>query len=161
MLNLRKNASIKNQSIDFAGLAKKEKNGRARIRLIALSHLQRGISHRKTAKMLQVSHLSIQIWVNKFRKSGLEGLKDKMSNAGRHQMLPKDKEKEFKELVLKAQKNLTGGRLIGDDIIELIKKKYGITYSSSGVYYLMERINLVWISSRSQHPKSNKKKRRI
>lgn len=161
MLNLRKNASIKNQNIDFAALAKKEKNGRARIRLIALSHLQQGISHRKTARMLQVSHVSIQTWANKFRKSGLEGLKDKMSNAGRHQMFPKDKENELKKIVLDEQKKLTGGRLIGDDIIELIKKKYGITYSSSGVYYLMERINLVWISSRSQHPKSDKKKRKI
>jgi len=158
---LRKNASIKNSNIDFSALAKKEKRGRVRIRFLALSHLQNGVSHRKTAKILQVSFVSIQNWVNKFRSSGIEGLKDQTSNCGRNQMLPKNKEQELKELVLKTQKSLTGGRLIGDDIIELIKKKYGVIYSSSGVYSLMERIGLVWVSSRSQHPKSNKKKRKI
>jgi len=161
MLNLRKNASIKNQEIDFASLAKKEKSGRVRVRFLALSNLQRGMSHRKTAKMLQVSAVSINNWVNRFKKAGLEGLQDKALGRGRNQMLPKNKEEELKELVLKAQKNLTGGRLIGDDIIELVKKKYGITYSSSGIYHLLHRIGLVWISSRSQHPKSNKKKRKI
>lgn len=160
MFHYRKNASIKNQDIDFASLAKKEKNGRVRIRFLALSNLQRGISHRKTAKILEVSPVSINNWVNRFKSSGIEGLRDQTSNRGRNQMLPKNKEKELKELVLKKQKNLIGGRLIGDNIIDIIKKKYGITYSSSGVYSLMQRIGLVWISSRSQHPKANKKKQK-
>lgn len=161
MKNLHKDASIKDSNINFSSLAKKEKNGRVRIRFLALSHLQRGMSHRKTAKILQVSPVSIQNWVNRFRSAGIEGVKDQTSNCGRNQMFPKNKEKELKELVLKAQKNLTGGRMIGDDIIDIIKKKYGITYSSSGIYSLMQRIGLVWISSRSQHPKANKKKRQI
>jgi len=158
--HLRNNASIKELSINFSDLAKKEKIGRVRIRFLALSHLQRGMSHRQTAKILQISTVSIQNWVNRFRNTGVEGVKDQTSNCGRNQILPKNKEKELKELVLKEQKKLIGGRLIGDDIIKLIKKKYGITYSSSGVYSLMARIGLVWISSRSQHPKANKKKQK-
>ena len=156
-----KYVQVKKSDIDFSFLAKKEKRGRVRIRLLALAHLKKGVSYRKTAKMLEVSPVSINNWVNRFISFGLEGLKDQTSNSGRNQMLPKSKEEDLKKLVLKEQTKLTGGRLIGADIIELIKKKYGITYSSAGIYHLMERIGLVWISSRSQHPKSNKKKQKI
>ena len=128
MSNFRKNKSIKESDIDFLSLAKKESSGRIRIRLLALSHIKNGVSHRKTAKMLQVSPVSIQAWVKRFRRSGLEGLKDKLLNKGRKQMLPKGKEGELRELVLKKQKQLTGGRLIGTDIIKIIKEQYGITY---------------------------------
>ena len=153
-----KYVQVRKSNIDFSSLAKKEKRGRVRIRLLAMAHLKKGTSYRKTAKMLEVSPVSISNWINRFVSSGLDGLKDQTSNSGRNQMLPKNKEEELKKLVLKEQKKLTGGRLIGADIIELIKKKYGIIYSSAGVYHLMERIGLVWVSSRSQHPKTNKKK---
>jgi transposase len=159
MTSSNKTDIIKKSNVNFALLAKKEKRGRVRIRFLALAHLKRGSSYRRTAKMLDVSPVSIGNWINRFVNSGLDGLQDQTFNSGRRQMLPKNKEEELKRLVLEEQKKLRGGRLIGADIIEFIKKKYGISYSSAGFYHLMDRIGLVWISSRSQHPKASKKKR--
>ena len=39
--------------------------------------------------------------------------------------------------------------------LELIKDEWGVTYSLSGIYYLMKDIGMSWVSTRSRHPKQD------
>ncbi len=50
------------------------------------------------------------------------------------------------------------GRITGPEINMMIKDNFGVEYKSSGLYDLLERIGLSWVSSRSKHPKSDEKK---
>jgi hypothetical protein len=49
-----------------------------------------------------------------------------------------------------------GGRIIAEDIQELLANQYNCCYTLSGVYTLSARLNIVWISGRSKHPKHSK-----
>ena len=62
------------QNIDFKSLITKETNGRMRIRLIALSHIQASANRTNTAKYLKVSRRIVNDWAAKFYADGLEGL---------------------------------------------------------------------------------------
>ena len=137
-------------------LSKKEPHARTRIRFLALHLIQKGKTYKEAASSLNVAVSTIQTWVNKFRKFGPGGLKEK-TGTGRKPILPRCKEEELKKLIIKKQKNRTGGRLILEDIRNLIAKHFKVKYSISGLGHMLHRIGLVWISSRSQHPNSKKK----
>ena len=48
-----------------------------------------------------------------------------------------------------------GGRLTGKDIQQLAKEHYNAHYTVNGIYELLKRIDMSWISARSQHPKAD------
>ena len=48
-----------------------------------------------------------------------------------------------------------GGRLIGEDIRSILKEKFNVVYTLNGTYDLLKGLNMVWISSRSRHPKQD------
>lgn len=88
----------------------------------------------------------------KFRESGIEGLRDKYGGGAQPHIPPED-HKSFQDAVLKMQADRRGGRIRGKDVKALIEERYGITPSMSSVYETLKRVGLVWITSRSQHPK--------
>lgn len=44
---------------------------------------------------------------------------------------------------------------MGKDIQKYIKKSYGVDYHVRNIYRLMKELELVWITSRSKHPKQD------
>ena len=59
---------------------------------------------------------------------------------------------EFSEAVISLQENRNGGRIIGKDIVNMVQEKYAVKYSVSGIYKLLYRMGLSWVSARSIHP---------
>jgi transposase len=53
-----------------------ESNGRKSIRLLAMHHLQLGKSLSAVADIVGVHWKTVQVWVSKFRKSGLSSVGD-------------------------------------------------------------------------------------
>ena len=51
------------------------------------------------------------------------------------------------------QQQLGGGRLTGNGIIAILQDQFEVNYSLNGVYALLKRLDLSWISGRSSHPK--------
>jgi transposase len=41
------------------------------------------------------------------------------------------------------------------DITKMANEEFGTTYTVKGMYDLLHRINMVWISARSKHPSHN------
>lgn len=142
--------------VDFRALSKKEKNPRVRMRFLGLAHVKDGASYRKVANMLKTSYRSVQNWVNRFVNEGIEGVKDK-NVGGKEPYFPKDREEELRNLLVQKQSEMRGGRLIGTDIQKIVENQFGVAYAMSSIYELLARINMVYVSSRSKHPKSDKK----
>ena len=72
---------------------------------------------------------------------------------GQKPRLPKEKEDEFKLALDELHESKNGVRVSVEDIQSLLADKFDCNYSRSGVYTLLDRINIVWTSVRSKHPK--------
>ncbi|NGX52860.1 MAG: hypothetical protein KR126chlam5_01166 [Candidatus Anoxychlamydiales bacterium] len=78
-----------------------------------------------------------------------------MKGRGPHFKLAIDQHEVFKQTVLELQHNRNGGRIRGEDILQLMQEKFGVDCSIDTVYRTLARVNLVWITGRSIHPKVN------
>lgn len=111
---------------DFDSLSKTSKNSREQKRYLAFAHIKDGSSFTNTAKMVRTSLRSIMGWVDRFRKKGLEGLKDR-HGGGKSPHVPSSDYETLKKQIIEMQKERLGGRIRGKDVAELIEKKYGMT----------------------------------
>lgn len=142
------------QETDFNSLISKETNGRMRIRLIALSHIQAGTNKTQTAKYLKVSRRIVNEWVARFYADGLDGLKEKR-RPGRPTALTNIQIEQFKKYVLDNSIKAKGGRLKATDMAEYVNTEFGTKYSIQNIYLILHKLNFSWITSRSRHPKQS------
>ena len=68
------------------------------------------------------------------------------------QRLPKSQEEAFRKAVEQLQDSRGGGRVRGEDIRQLLAEQFAVTYSLNGVYDLLKRLDMAWISARSISP---------
>lgn len=139
---------------DFSLLAKRSKHPRERIRLLALAHLKDGKSVQEASRAVKVSRNAVYTWLRAFRNKKLDGLKEK-EGRGAKLKLPTSEHEAFREAVFKLQENRSGGRLKGQEILDLMENDFGITCTKRSVYNHLKRANIVWVSARSKHPKSD------
>ena len=154
----RRRKGIKLEGIenhDFDNLSKTAGNARERKRYLAFAHLKDGRNFTETAEMVRVQRRTLMNWVKWFRTQGIKGLKDR-HGGGITPYVPSNEYENFKNHVLELQQKRRGGRIRGEDIAQLIKEKYGALPSLSSVYATLKRAGIVWITGRSQHPKSKK-----
>jgi transposase len=85
---------------------------------------------------------------------GFDGLTLKLAT-GRPSLLNTEEKLALKKHVLSVAVKHRGDRLMGKDIQQHIKETYGVNYHVRNIYYLMKELNIVWITSRSKHPKQD------
>jgi len=139
---------------DFASMAKREKIAPMRVKLLVLEQIKRGKGYREVAKIFDVDETAIKKWVIRVVTEGIDGLKIKPGR-GRKCKLDKEKIGEFKEAIQELQSKRSGGRINVSDITKMANEKFGTSYKVKGMYDLLHRINMVWISARSKHPSHN------
>lgn len=153
----RKAAAIKGiEQYDFDKLAKTEGSPRERRRFLAFAHLREGKTLTETAAFVRVTLRSLMRWVNSFKMEGFEGLKDKPGK-GKKPLILAEHQAAFRQAVIELQEERVGGRIRGRDILELMKEKYGVDPSLKTVYNTLKRADLVRITGRSIHPKTDLK----
>ncbi len=140
------------QEYDFLLEFKREKNPLIKIKLQALHHLQNGKGLQETSDIVLYDVQAVRSWIRRFVDFDYEGLIEKKGR-GQKPRLPKEKEEEFKDALDALYDSKNGGRVKVDDIQKLLLDKFDCNYSRSGVYTLLDRINIVWITGRSKHPK--------
>ena len=142
------------KGFDFLAAYRLEHQGRVKIRLQALHHFQSGKTIQDVADIVLADVKTVRRWIQRFVDYDYEGLLEE-EGRGRKPRLPPEKEEEFKEVLDSEQEKLKGGSLNAQRIQKILLEKFDCSYSISGVYALLDRIGVVWISARSIHPKSN------
>ena len=142
------------QQYDFDHLARKESDGRRRIRLLALAHLKEGRNCSEVADALRVTRHAVMRWLQWFAHGGLDRLAG-VPHDWSTQRLPKAQEEAFRGAVEQMQAGRDGGRIRGEEIRQLLSEQFHIEYSLDGVYHLLKRLGMVWISVRSIHPEAD------
>lgn len=140
---------------DFEKLYKNERNPNTKERLLALQHLKEGKSKIEVGKILKRARRTIGEWYKRFLDSGLEGLVNQ-PRSGRNPNLAKKNEKVFLKELDKLQDERGGGRVVGEDIKQMLQEKFNADYHVNSVYRLLDRLDIVWITGRSIHPKADK-----
>lgn len=140
--------------VNFKKMVKKESNPLVRERLLAFSHLIKVKVRKEAASMVGRNPEWIRTWLLRYDKNGYQGLFNKVQ-PGAKSKLTKEQEEQLIVDILELQDSRNGGRVIGEDIRELIKKNYNVEYKGNGIYDVLERIGMSWVSSRSKHPKSD------
>lgn len=140
------------QEYDFKSEYKRERNSLIKVKFLALHHLQSGKLLKDVADILLYDEQAIRTWIRRFVAFDYEGLIEK-EGRGQKPRLPKNMEDDFKDELDNLHEEKNGGRVSVEDIQKLLEEKFDCNYSRSGVYTLLDRINIVWISGRSKHPK--------
>ena len=139
------------QEYDFKTEYKRERDPLIKIKFLALHHLQSGKLLKDVSEIMLYDECAIRRWIRRFIEFDYEGLIEK-EGRGQKPRLPKDQEEAFKDALDKLQENKNGGRITVDDIQQLLTDDFDCNYSRSGIYTLLDRLNIVWISGRSKHP---------
>ena len=142
------------ESYDFKALAKKESDKRIYQRLMMLAYLKEGRSKAQVSRLTFTAPDRVSAWLKRFREQGIEGLRDK-PRSGRPGVLDRSAYDALQQKIADSQSLLPGGRLRGEDIIQLVKDEWGVEYTRSGIYRLMKAIGMSWVSTRSQHSKQD------
>jgi len=142
------------QDYDFLATYKVERDPRVKIKLLALHHLQQGKSIQEVADITLYAAKAVKFWLEDFVDFDYEGLLERPGR-GRKPRLPPEQEEEFKYKLTELQDARKGGRVLAEDIKDLLTEKFDCRYALSGVYALLDRLNLVWVSGRSKHPKNS------
>jgi transposase len=142
------------QKYNFDLLARQEPSGRRRLRYIALAHIKDGKSSAETALALRVTPRAVTQWLKWFIEEGVDRL-DGIPHYWNTQRLPKTQEEAFRQAVEELQRNRGGGRARGEDIRQLLAQQFGVDYTLNGVYELLKRLDMAWISARSVSPNAD------
>lgn len=139
---------------NFGKLSKTQSNPRARQRLLILYQYSIGKTTNDIAKDLYIHPETVRRTKKRYFAYGLDSIYDR-PRRGRHSKLLESDIESFKALIVSEQQKRAGGRLTGKDIQQIAKDHYNAHYSVNGIYEMLKRIGMSWISARSQHPKTD------
>lgn len=129
-------------------------NASLKLRYLAVQKFKEDDSRALIARNLNVSRRLVNEWISTYLSHGFDGLALKRGT-GRPPLLNEIEKLALKEHVLSHAVKPQGGRLMGKDIQKYIKDTYGVNYKIRNIYYLMKELDIVWITSRSKHPKQD------
>jgi transposase len=121
---------------------------------MALAPLQDGKNCTAAAQALRVTRHAVRRWLKGFRDGGMERLAG-LPHDWSTQRLPKVQEEAFRQAVEQLQRQRGGGRVRGEDIRQLLQQQFATAYSLNGVYHLLKRLNMTWVSARAVSPQAN------
>lgn len=139
---------------NFITLMKREANGRRRIKLLAMHHLQSGKSLEQTAEAIQSCYKTVQTWLRIMRNEGLAGLCGSKYK-GAPMKFSYEIQQWLNDTVNHLSTSKVGGHITGKEIQIIINERFNTKCCLRTVYNYLHRLNYSWITSRSIHPKAN------
>ncbi len=121
-------------------LLKQERNATVKERLTYILMYANGITKRDIAKMVGRTKETVGTWINKYFENGIEAIQDNRGGDNKSYLTTKDKE-ELKHIITNSYPLIYKG-WDGWIIVDLIKAKYGVTYTRGGVYALMKSLDI-------------------
>jgi transposase len=108
------------------------------------------------AEALGRARRSVQDWAYAYRDGGVDALVPGKS-PGRPTKLPRDREQAFKARLDAGPTPADGGvcTLRGRDVVAILEREFGVTYSLDGAYDLLERLGYSCLTPRPAHEKND------
>ena len=129
------------------------RNAKQRDRLRAVELAVAGESTPSIMRMLGRSRGFVQRWCYAYRDGGLDAVAAKPL-PGRATKLPADQHAAFKQRVLDGATEADGVCVLrGRDLMGILEREFGVRYTLSGVYELLNRLNMSVLVPRPQHRK--------
>lgn len=132
-------------------------NSAIRDRIRVIVYALKGSTDPEIANGIGYSVPWVKKWVRRYKEFGFDGLWDQ-PRAGAPQKLTEDQIIELYQIILTgpdAEELLSRYRI--SDLQDLIYKRWGISYSVSGLHSVMKRMKLSHVTPRPQHPKNDPK----
>jgi transposase len=137
-------------------LLKQERNLVVKERLIAVSLFINGMLKRDIATTVGKGTDTIGRWITAYFEGGVEALQD--NRGGDHKSYLTDKNKEeLKNIIINTYPIIFKG-WDGKIIVDLIKSKYDVTYTRTGVYALMKSLGITYKIATKTDPKKSEEK---
>jgi transposase len=107
------------------------------------------------AEALGRARRSVQDWAYAYRDGGIDGLLPK-PRPGRPTKLPREREAELRAR-LDAGPRVSDGvcTLRGRDVVSILAREFGVTYSLDGAYDLLERLGYSCLTPRPRHERAD------
>jgi len=141
---------------ELRGLARKEDDRRAAMRMLAIANELDGYERAEAAQLAGMSDQALRDAIKRLNAEGLEGLHDRR-RAGRPRRLTAEQEADVKAAVLAGpdieKDGLSAFTL--NDIRFLIAERHGVDYHVNHVGELMRRWGLSRQKARPSHPKKD------
>lgn len=93
-------------------------------------------------------------WANWFATDGIERLSG-VPQSGRPPRLGKEQQEAVRRAIEQVQDARGGGRVRGEEIRQLLHEQFQVDYSLNGVYHLLQRLGMSWISARAMSPQAD------
>jgi transposase len=107
------------------------------------------------AEALGRARRSVQDWVYAYRDGGIDNLLPGKS-PGRPTKLPRDREGELRARLDAGPRPADGVcTLRGKDVVSILEREFGVTYSLDGAYDLLERLGYSCLTPRPRHEKND------
>jgi transposase len=129
-------------------------NASLKLRYLAVQKFHEGHSRTSIAKTLNASRRLVNEWITNYLSSGFDALALKLAT-GQPSRLSNEQKIQLKEYVIAHAVKVKGGRLMGKDIQKYIQETFDVNYCVRNIYRLMKELDIVWITSRSKHPKQD------
>ena len=141
---------------DLVQAYEKEKDARIKERILAVKlHVVDGKTEKEVSKMLNKGYSTIKLWVSKYKREGLDGLRDK-PRSGR----PRKAEKEKIKKVLEdgPQKYGIQQEYWTVKTLKVVLQGQGIEYKKSRLYELVHELGYDLIKPRPTNVQAEKGK---
>jgi transposase len=140
---------------ELRALARREPDGRVRVRLLLIAHLADGWEREAAAAAVGLARQASYDWPKRYNSDGVEGLRDR-PRPGRRRHLEASRTEAFKERITNGADLARDGVVVfrGADARRILKEEFGADYSLSGTYRLLHELKLSWLRPRPRHPGS-------
>ncbi len=138
-------------------LYKTESNPRHARRIQAVYLACKGLTCLQIMNITGAGRRTVQKWIRKYNKGGIEELKDK-PRTGQPTRLPAEMEEAFCQRIQAGPLEQDGVSVLnGPAIQRLLEREFGVVYSLWGVYSLLHRLRYSYLCPRPQHEKADLK----
>ena len=136
-------------------LYRTEKDARLARRMHAIYLAARGLSCPQIMTITGAARRTIQQWVHKYNKLGIDGLKDKQ-RPGQPTKLPRSEELRFCKRIEAGPTKKDGVSVLnGPALRRILESEFGVLYSTQGLYDLLHRLGYSRLCPRPQHEKAD------
>ncbi len=150
-MNLTRHDSIKSLKKEMRLKA----NVDARDRIHAVILAMKGHTAREIADRLAYATSWVNKWVRRYSDEGWAGFWDR-PRSGQPRKLTLEQQEEFERIVQRGPKPEDGlSRYRAKDLQKILRKKFGVKYSLSGVKDILHRLGFSSIKPRPRHPQND------